>query len=202
MVEVICTHFDITSGEIEVGCDGLSALRIAFGQGSNFDPDIKDPDCDMLSTIRKALAQSPVKWTWRHVLGHQDDNGIKVLDRWVTLNIEMDNLVKVHWNDLSNDQAENKQMMNHDAYQLKWIVSKLETKVDFMDLTISIQGEWIHVTLYEKPSNLHLYIPSHSCHPPGLLAGVVHGMIFCIYALWSDDNDKHARACELFQQLR
>jgi hypothetical protein len=97
MVEVVCTHFEITSGAIEVGCDGLSALRKAFGQGSNFDPDIKDPDYDLLSAIRKALARSPAKWTWRHVLGHQDDDdGIEVLDRWATLNIEMDNLAKVH----------------------------------------------------------------------------------------------------------
>lgn len=92
--------------------------------------------------------------------------------------------------------------MNHEAYQLKWIVSDLDMKVDFMDLTISIKGERIHTTLYEKPSNLHLYIPSHSCHPPGLLAGVVHGMIFRIYTLCSDDQDKHARANEFFQQLR
>jgi hypothetical protein len=92
--------------------------------------------------------------------------------------------------------------MNHEAYQLKWIVSDLDMKVDFMDLTISIQEERIHTTLYEKPSNLHLYIPSHSCHPPSLLAGVVHGMIFRIYTLCSDDQDKHARANEFFQQLR
>jgi hypothetical protein len=56
MVEVICTHFEITSGAIEAGCDGLSALRKAIGQGSHFDPDIKDSDYDMLSAIRKMLA--------------------------------------------------------------------------------------------------------------------------------------------------
>jgi hypothetical protein len=61
----------------------------------------------MLSAIRKVLAQGPVKSTWRHVLGHQDDDGIEVLDRWATLNIEMDNLAKVYWNNLSNAQAEN-----------------------------------------------------------------------------------------------
>ena len=61
----------------------------------------------MLSAIRKALARSPVTWTWHHVIGHQDDNGIEALDRWATLNIEMDNLAKVYWNDVSEDQAEN-----------------------------------------------------------------------------------------------
>jgi hypothetical protein len=74
---VICTHFGITSGAIGVGCDGLSALRKSFGHGLNFDPDIKDPDYDLLSAIRKAISRSPVKWTWHHVLGHQDDDGLR-----------------------------------------------------------------------------------------------------------------------------
>ena len=46
------------------------------------------------------LASSPIKWTCHHVAGHQDDDGIKVLDRWAKLNIEMDSLVKVYWNDM------------------------------------------------------------------------------------------------------
>jgi hypothetical protein len=104
----------------------------------------------------------------------------------------------------TNDNSWNsfKQTLNHEAYQLKWIVSDPSTKVDFMDLTISITDERLHTTLYAKPSHLHLYIPSHSCHPPGLLAGIVSGMIFRIYTLCSDDQDKRARAHEFFQQLR
>ena len=82
--------------------------------------------------------------------------------------------------------------MNHDDYKLKWVVSTPASTVNFMDLTISIQGNKLAFTLYEKPSNLHLYIPSHSCHPPGLLAGMIHGMIHRIYSLCSDDRNKLA----------
>lgn len=92
--------------------------------------------------------------------------------------------------------------MNNDAFKLTWIVNEPATTVDFMDLTISIQRDRLHFTLYEKPSNLHLYIPSHSCHPPGLLGGVIHGMIFRIYTLCSDTQDKTARTKAFFQQLR
>jgi hypothetical protein len=51
------------------------------------------------------LAKSPITWKWRHVEGHQDDDGIEDLDRWATLNIEMDNLAKVYWNDMCEEPA-------------------------------------------------------------------------------------------------
>jgi hypothetical protein len=43
------------------------------------------------------LQQCPVKWIPHHVLGHQDDDSDAFLDRWTTLNIEMDEDAKVHW---------------------------------------------------------------------------------------------------------
>ena len=95
-----------------------------------------------------------------------------------------------------------KTAMNDENFALTWIISDPATTVNFMDLTISLRGDKIHLTLYEKPSNLHLYIPPHSCHPPGLLAGVVHGMIFRIYSLCSDDQDKRDRTKVFFHHLR
>jgi hypothetical protein len=80
MVQAICHQFGITSGGIEVGCDGLIALQRAFGEDFMVTPDIKDSDYDLLSATRKILAESPVIWTWRHVEGHQDDDGIEELD--------------------------------------------------------------------------------------------------------------------------
>jgi hypothetical protein len=53
------------------------------------------------------LGKSPLKWKCQHVVGHQDDNGFEELDRWATLNIEMDSLAKVFWNDMCESQAEN-----------------------------------------------------------------------------------------------
>jgi hypothetical protein len=107
MVQVICEHFGISSGAIEVGCNGQITLRHAFGRGPKFDPDIKDADYNILSAIRKLLARSPVTWAWRHVAGHQDDDGIEELNRWAMLNIEMDNLAKVYWNNISDHQVGN-----------------------------------------------------------------------------------------------
>lgn len=95
-----------------------------------------------------------------------------------------------------------KSAMNDSRFGLKWIVSEPSQSVDFMDLTISVKACRIQTTLYEKPSNLHLYIPPHSCHPPGLLPGVVHGMVFRIHTLCTDPDDQRAKTSRFFLQLQ
>ncbi|CAB9502816.1 expressed unknown protein [Seminavis robusta] len=65
--------------------------------------------------------------------------------------------------------------MNNNEYKLHWEFTELSSQVDFMDMTITLTHDnKLVTTLYEKPTNLYLYIPSHSCHPPGLLSGVVY----------------------------
>jgi hypothetical protein len=122
MVHIICEQFKITSGAIEVGCDCESTLRHVFGKGPSFEAGIKDPDYNLWSAIRKMLANSPITWKWRHVEGHQDDNGIEDLDRWATLNIEMDNLAKVYWNNMCEEPAVS--LPVHDKYWLVRIQGK------------------------------------------------------------------------------
>jgi hypothetical protein len=95
-----------------------------------------------------------------------------------------------------------KRDMNSEVYRLKWDISDLSQSVDFMDLTISIRGDKLHTTLFEKVHNLHLYIPPHSCHPPGLLTGMVHGILHRIYNLCSDDADKRAKTRQFFHHLQ
>ena len=92
--------------------------------------------------------------------------------------------------------------LDNPTYGLIWEVGPLSTSVDFMDLTISIRGCRLHTTLYEKPSNHHLYIPPHSCHPPGLLPGMIFGMIFRFYSLCTDSADVHSRIRAFLLQLR
>jgi hypothetical protein len=84
---------------------------------------------------------------------------------------------------------------------LNWEFSNRSHKVDFMDLTISIHTNCIQTTLYEKPMNLYLYIPPHSAHPPGLLPGIIHGTLFRIFTLCTDDDDKKLRTQTFFCRL-
>jgi len=85
---------------------------------------------------------------------------------------------------------------------LTWEFSERSTQVDFMDLTLRIENGKIITTLYEKPLNLHLYIPPHSAHPPGLLPGIVFGNIFRIYTLCSDEDDQSQRTRVFYQRLK
>ena len=70
-----------------------------------------------------------------------------------------------------------------------------------MDLSVSIRDGHIATTLYEKPLNLHLYIPPHSAHPPGLLPGIVFGTLFRIYTLCTEEQDKMYRTKIFFDRL-
>ena len=73
---------------------------------------------------------------------------------------------------------------------LTWEFEDPSDKVNFMDLTITIQNGHIATSLFEKPLNLHLYIPPHSAHPPGILPGIVHSTLFHIFTLCSDHNQQ------------
>ena len=74
---------------------------------------------------------------------------------------------------------------------LTWEFSTLSKTVDFMDMTIKITSTSnLHITLFEKAINLHLYIPPHSAHPPGLLPGIVYSTLFRIFTLCSCKHNK------------
>jgi hypothetical protein len=92
--------------------------------------------------------------------------------------------------------------MNNMNFELEWIVSSPSQSVDYMDLSLSIQNARITTTLYEKPSNHHLYIPPHSCHPPGLLGGMVFGMVNRLYTLVSDEASIKTSIITSFRHLQ
>jgi hypothetical protein len=88
MIREICAFHDITAGTVYLGCDGLSALLDIDYIAYIVKP--TSPHFDLIPVTRAMLQQCPVKWIPRHVLGHQDDDPDTFLDRWATLDIEMD----------------------------------------------------------------------------------------------------------------
>ena len=85
---------------------------------------------------------------------------------------------------------------------LTWEFSERSKAVDFMDMTITINNSnTIETTLFEKRLNLHLYIPPHSAHPPGLLPGIVYSTLFRIFTLCSCETDKLQRTKVFFKRL-
>jgi hypothetical protein len=92
--------------------------------------------------------------------------------------------------------------MNNMDFELEWIVSPPSQPVDYMDLSLSIQNARITTTLYEKPSDHHLYTPPHSGHPPGLLGGIVFGMVNRLYTLVSDEASIKTSIIASFRHLQ
>ena len=85
---------------------------------------------------------------------------------------------------------------------LTWEFNDPSDKVNFMDLSITIRNGAISTSLFEKPLNLHLYIPPHSAHPPGLLPSIVHSTLFRIFTLCSDHDDRILCTKVFFKRLQ
>jgi len=81
-----------------------------------------------------------------------------------------------NWNDF-------KALFN--AMGLEWTFKSPRKKLVVMDMTIQIKGSKIITTIYAKPLALYQYIPPNSCHPPGVLTGLIFGQILRIYQLCS-----------------
>jgi hypothetical protein len=58
----------------------------------------------------------------------------------------------------------------------------------FMDLRLKIEGKRV-VCFFVKPLDLHLYLPPHTCHAPGVLSGLILGNVLCIHQLCSAAAD-------------
>ena len=84
---------------------------------------------------------------------------------------------------------------------LRWEFTNLSTTCNFMDLTLSITDNKIETSLYEKPKNLYLYIPPHSCHPKNMISGLICGNILRFHRLCSSLPDIKEKTSAFRQRL-
>jgi hypothetical protein len=94
------------------------------------------------------------------------------------------------------------QRMNDPEFEIQWEFTERSRTINFMDLTLTIQGNIITSRLFEKQTNLHLYIPTHSAQPPGNLTGLVLGMSYRIHRLCTDPDDIKTKVKQLYNRLR
>eukprot|EP00956_Cyclotella_meneghiniana_P013821 scaffold20268_cov64-Cyclotella_meneghiniana.AAC.2 len=87
------------------------------------------------------------------------------------------------------------------CHGMKWDCNKPTNSVNFMDLTITIEGNQIVTTLYEKALNLYLYIPPFSSHPRGVFTGTISGQILRIRRLCNYKDDADSRIQEFLSGL-
>jgi hypothetical protein len=96
MAAAVCKLHQVSSGAIEIACDGLSAIRQVGDIQAAVRPN--GAQFDLIAATKYWLSRSPITWTFRHVLGHQDAlSSAMVLDRWETINCEMDIRAKRYW---------------------------------------------------------------------------------------------------------
>ena len=84
---------------------------------------------------------------------------------------------------------------------LRWEFQKASMTIDFLDVTLTINNSRIDMCLFEKELNLHLYLPPSSAHPPGVLKGLIHGMIFRIIRLTSGNEKQKEFITALYRRL-
>ena len=88
-----------------------------------------------------------------------------------------------------------------DYYGLDWIFEERSDTVNYMEMTITIRGDRIVTSIYEKAMKLYLYIPPHSSHPPGVLTGLVSGNILRIHSLYIEQEDINRRMKKFYVRL-
>jgi hypothetical protein len=96
LIDIVCQFFQITSGQVTIGCDNLEAGR----HGIYFDspPSPSDDHFDIISAIFDIKKRLPVSLIYRHVEGHQRERYPgRPLDSWALLNDDMDTLAKAYW---------------------------------------------------------------------------------------------------------
>ena len=99
VVEELCSLHNIESGSFTIGCDNETCLWMAINKCGTLSP--RSKSFDLLSAIRFKIRSLPVTVRSHWVEGHQDNysRDPSRLDLWARLNIEMDSLAKLFWED-------------------------------------------------------------------------------------------------------
>ena len=75
-------------------------------------------------------------------------------------------------------------------HPLQWTFSNRSNYSIFLDLEIKLFTNRIATRIYEKELNLYLYLPAHSCHPPGALKGLIYGFVVRAKNLCTNPEDR------------
>ena len=100
------------------------------------------------------------------------------------------------WNDFAGETSSQTstcwpkfQMKFKSISKLDWTFSSHTRTIDFLDVNITLNDDGhVSTRIFEKALNLHLYLPPHSCHPPGVLKGIIRGMMLQFHRLSSSEK--------------
>ena len=84
---------------------------------------------------------------------------------------------------------------------LTWTFSECSPQATFLDMTVSIENGRLTIQLSKRPHALQLFIPPQSCHPPGVLTGLIMGNVLCIFCLCSLDHNINTELNSFFEAI-
>ncbi|TMW68854.1 hypothetical protein Poli38472_001010 [Pythium oligandrum] len=87
------------------------------------------------------------------------------------------------------------------ATTLKFTHTISRTTCDFLDLVVYRMNDELRFRTHQKPLNLYLYLPPHSAHPPGVLKGMIYGLVQKYRVQNTADEDFRAIVQLLFKRL-
>ena len=99
----------------------------------------------------------------------------------------------VHFKSVINDYGTDHEFFieeDNPLHPLEWTFSDRTDYSIFLDLQIKLFNNRIATRIYEKELNLYLYLPAHSCHPPGTLKGLIFGFVVRAKNLCTDPDDR------------
>ena len=85
---------------------------------------------------------------------------------------------------------------------LTWECNEPSTLVDFLDLTVEIKNGSFVTRTFQKPMNLYQYIPPNSAHPPGMIKGMIYGLLRQYYLQNSKCEDFWKIAMLFYNRLK
>ena len=85
---------------------------------------------------------------------------------------------------------------------LEWDIDEPSKQVDFLDLTLWIDGDKILTKTYQKPINLYQYITPTSAHPPGMIKSMIFGSLRRYFEQNSRTEDFWTIAMQLYHRLK
>ena len=98
-LKAICNFHLIQPGSITIHCDNEKGIYLS--SHTWLQPSICIKHIDLIRAIRKLATSLPIKVTFTHIYGHQDnDNTYAQLDQPSQINVDMDSAAKQHLRDL------------------------------------------------------------------------------------------------------
>ena len=83
----------------------------------------------------------------------------------------------------------------HPALQLTWEIS--ETSVSFLDILVSINGNRLTTSVFQKPTDSHSYLLYSFSHPNHTKQFIPLSQFLCLRCLCSEDEDFQSKSLEM-----